>query len=39
VAGDIWIDADVRIAQAEDGVEERQLQRQQQQGAQTTTQG
>ncbi|MES2176072.1 MAG: transglutaminase family protein [Pseudomonadota bacterium] len=31
VAGDIWIDADVRIAQAEDGVEERQLQRQQQQ--------
>ncbi|WP_375196787.1 transglutaminase domain-containing protein [Sphingobium sp.] len=34
VAGDIWIDADVRIAQAEDGVEERQLQRQQQQIAQ-----
>lgn len=31
VAGDIAIDADVRIAQAEDGVEERQLQRQQQQ--------
>ncbi|NWK95587.1 transglutaminase family protein [Sphingobium lactosutens] len=31
VAGDIWIDADVRIAQAEDGVEERQLQKQQQQ--------
>ncbi|BBF71061.1 transglutaminase family protein [Sphingobium sp. 3R8] len=31
VAGDIWIDADVRIAQAEEGVEERQLQRQQQQ--------
>lgn len=31
LAGDIWIDADVRIAQAEDGVEERQLQRQQQQ--------
>lgn len=31
VAGDISIDADVRIAQAEDGVEERQLQRQQQQ--------
>ncbi|MCP1470832.1 transglutaminase-like putative cysteine protease [Sphingobium sp. OAS761] len=31
VAGDIRIDADVRIAQAEDGVEERQLQRQQQQ--------
>jgi transglutaminase-like putative cysteine protease len=31
VTGDIWIDADVRIAQAEDGVEERQLQRQQQQ--------
>ena len=38
VAGDIWIDADVRIAQAEEGVEERQLQRQQQQSAQTTTQ-
>jgi transglutaminase-like putative cysteine protease len=34
VAGDIWIDADVRIAQAEDGVEERQLQRQQQQSLQ-----
>ena len=33
-AGDIWIDADVRIAQAEDGVEERQLQRQQQQSLQ-----
>ncbi|MDI1294423.1 MAG: transglutaminase family protein [bacterium] len=32
VAGDIWIDADVRIAQAEGGVVERQLQRQQQQG-------
>ncbi|BBC99213.1 MULTISPECIES: transglutaminase family protein [Sphingobium] len=31
VAGDIWIDADVRIAQAEDGVEQRQLQKQQQQ--------
>lgn len=31
VAGDISIDADVRIAQADDGVEERQLQRQQQQ--------
>ena len=31
VAGDIWIDADVRIAQAEEGVEERQLQKQQQQ--------
>ncbi|MET0372480.1 MAG: transglutaminase family protein [Sphingobium sp.] len=31
VAGDIRIDADVRIAQAEEGVEERQLQRQQQQ--------
>jgi transglutaminase-like putative cysteine protease len=31
IMGDIWIDADVRIAQAEDGVEERQLQRQQQQ--------
>lgn len=31
VAGDISIDADVRIAQAHDGVEERQLQRQQQQ--------
>lgn len=31
LAGNIWIDADVRIAQAEDGVEERQLQRQQQQ--------
>lgn len=38
VAGDIWIDADVRIAQAEEGVEERQLQRQQQQSAQTTAQ-
>lgn len=36
VAGDIWIDADVRIAQAEEGVEERQLQRQQQQSAQPT---
>lgn len=34
VAGDIWIDADVRIAQAEDGLEDRQLQRQQQQCAQ-----
>ena len=34
-AGDIWIDADVRIAQAEEGVEERQLQRQQQQSLQT----
>ena len=33
-AGDIWIDADVRIAQAEEGVEERQLQRQQQQSLQ-----
>ncbi|MDO7833650.1 transglutaminase family protein [Sphingobium sp. HBC34] len=31
VAGDIWIDADVRIAQAEEGVEQRQLQKQQQQ--------
>lgn len=31
VAGNITIDADVRIAQAEDGLEERQLQRQQQQ--------
>ncbi|MEC3910779.1 transglutaminase family protein [Sphingobium sp. CR2-8] len=31
VMGDICIDADVRIAQAEEGVEERQLQRQQQQ--------
>jgi transglutaminase-like putative cysteine protease len=31
VAGNIAIDADVRIAQAEDGIEERQLQRQQQQ--------
>lgn len=38
VAGDIRIDADVRIAQAEEGVEQRQLQRQQQQMAQTTTQ-
>lgn len=36
VAGDIWIDADVRIAQAEEGVEERQLQRQQQQTAQSS---
>lgn len=34
VTGDIWIDADVRIAQAEEGVEERQLQRQQQQSLQ-----
>jgi len=34
VAGDIGIDADVRIAQAEEGVEERQLQRQQQQSLQ-----
>ena len=34
VAGDIWIDADVRIAQAEEGLEERQLQRQQQQSLQ-----
>lgn len=34
VVGDIWIDADVRIAQAEEGVEERQLQRQQQQSLQ-----
>ena len=31
VAGDICIDADVRIAQAEEGMEQRQLQRQQQQ--------
>lgn len=31
VGGEIRIDADVRIAQAEDGVEERQLQQQQQQ--------
>lgn len=38
VAGDIRIDADVRIAQAEEGVEQRQLQRQQQQMAQTTVQ-
>ncbi|WP_150290290.1 transglutaminase family protein [Sphingobium estronivorans] len=37
VAGDIRIDADVRIAQAEEGVEQRQLQRQQQQSAQATT--
>ena len=36
IVGDIWIDADVRIAQAEDGVEERQLQRQQQQSAQSS---
>lgn len=36
VAGDIWIDADVRIAQAEEGLEERQLQRQQQQMAQSS---
>ncbi|MCK0531740.1 transglutaminase family protein [Sphingobium agri] len=34
-AGEMWIDADVRIAQAEEGVEERQLQRQQQQSLQT----
>jgi len=33
VAGDILIDADVRIAQADDGIEERQLQRQQQQNS------
>ncbi len=31
MAGDMWIDADVRIAQAEEGLEERQLQQQQQQ--------
>ncbi|MFT3976576.1 MAG: transglutaminase family protein [Sphingomonas bacterium] len=31
VSGGIWIDADVRIAQAEEGLEEQQLQRQQQQ--------
>jgi len=31
LAGDMWIDADVRIAQAEEGLEERQLQQQQQQ--------
>lgn len=37
VGGEIWIDADVRIAQAEEGVEARQLQRQQQQMAQLTT--
>ncbi|WP_022682778.1 transglutaminase family protein [Sphingobium bisphenolivorans] len=37
VGGEIWIDADVRIAQAEDGVEERQLQQQQQQMARLTT--
>lgn len=36
VAGDIWIDADVRIAQAEEGKEERQLQRQQQQSFQSS---
>lgn len=36
VAGDIWIDADVRIAQAEEGMEERQLQRQQQQSIQSS---
>ena len=34
-AGEMWIDADVRIAQAEERVEERQLQRQQQQSLQT----
>ena len=39
LAGDIWIDADVRIAQADEGVEERQLQRQQQQSAQSIPQG
>jgi transglutaminase-like putative cysteine protease len=33
LAGDMWIDADVRIAQAEEGLEERQLQQQQQQCA------
>ncbi|BAV64078.1 transglutaminase family protein [Sphingobium cloacae] len=33
LTGDMWIDADVRIAQAEEGLEERQLQQQQQQGA------
>lgn len=38
VSGDIWIDADVRIAQAEEGVKEGQLQRQQQQSAQPTIQ-
>ncbi|MGC4251212.1 MAG: transglutaminase family protein [Sphingobium sp.] len=31
LTGDMWIDADVRIAQAEEGLEERQLQQQQQQ--------
>ena len=31
VSGDVWVDADVRIAQAEEGVEQRQLQKQQQQ--------
>ena len=37
VAGAISIDADVQIAQAQDGVEERQLQRQQQQATPPTT--
>lgn len=37
VAGNITIDADVRIAQAEDGLEERQLQRQQQQALPQST--
>ncbi|HKY80464.1 MAG TPA: transglutaminase family protein [Sphingobium sp.] len=37
VSGDIWIDVDVRIAQAKEGLEERQLQRQQQQSAQPST--
>lgn len=37
LAGDICIDADVRIAQAQDGVEERQLQRQQQQSIPSET--
>lgn len=39
VAGNIMIDADVRIAQAVEGVEERQLQRQQQQNMPPTPAG
>ncbi|MDX3899791.1 MAG: transglutaminase family protein [Sphingobium sp.] len=39
VAGNIAIDADVRIAQAEEGLEERQLQRQQQQSTPPSSPG
>jgi len=36
LTGDMWIDADVRIAQAEEGLEARQLQQQQQQSARSS---